>query len=82
LKELRLEPKSAGARKMMPRINVLLTTNLTLAGTELVFVDGSRMRNDFGNVVTNVADADLAGKFSLEVPPDFKLVEPMKGRKR
>ena len=79
LTELRLEPKSAGARKLMPRINVLLQTNLTLAGTELVFVDGSRMRNDFANVRTN---ADVAGKFNLDVPADLKLVEPMKGRKR
>ena len=79
LVELHLEPKSAGARKMMPRINVLLQTNLTLAGTELVFVDGSRMRNEFVNVRTN---AEVAGKFNLDVPTDFKLVEPMKGRKR
>jgi hypothetical protein len=82
LVELHLQPRSAGARKMMPRINVLLKTNLALAGTELVFVDGSRMRNDFGNVVTNVANAEMAGKFNLDVPADFKLVEPMKGRKR
>jgi outer membrane lipoprotein-sorting protein len=79
LVELHLEPKSVGARKMMPRINVLLTTNLALAGTELVFVDGSRMRNEFVNVRTNV---EVAGRFSLEVPADFKVVEPMKGRKR
>ena len=79
LMELQLEPRSAGARKMMPRINVLLQTNLTLAGTELVFVDGSRMRNDFINVRTNT---EVAGKFNLEVPAYFKLVEPMKGRKR
>jgi outer membrane lipoprotein-sorting protein len=58
---------------------VLLTTNLALAGTELVFVDGSRMRNEFVNVRTNV---EVAGRFSLEVPADFKVVEPMKGRKR
>ena len=79
LVELHLQPKSLGARKMMPRINVLLTTNLTLAGTELLFVDGSRMRNDFVNVRTN---AEFTGKFSLDVPADFKVVEPMKGRKR
>lgn len=77
LVRLHLEPKSLGARKMMPRINVLLHTNLTLAGTELVFIDGSRMRNDFRSVQTN---ADTSGKFDLNVPSDFKLVEPMKGR--
>ena len=77
LVQLHLEPKSLGARKMMPRINVLLHTNLTLAGTELVFIDGSRMRNDFRSVQTN---PDTSGKFDLNVPSDFKLVEPMKGK--
>lgn len=77
--ELALQPKSVGARKMMPQINVLLQTNLTLAGTELVFADGSTMRNDFRNVRTN---ASVNGKFDLTVPADFKLVEPLKsGRK-
>jgi len=79
LMELHLQPKSLGARKLMPRINVLLATNLTLAGTELVFVDGSRMRNEFRNVRTNV---DTSGKFDLRVPPDFQVVEPMKGKAR
>ena len=77
--ELNLQPKSAGARKLMPQINLLLTTNLLLAGTELVFADGSRMRNEFGNARTNV---DVAGRFNLTIPPEFKLVEPMKGKAR
>jgi outer membrane lipoprotein-sorting protein len=79
LVQVELEPKSVGARKMMPRIHVFLSTNLTLAGTELVFMDGSRMRNDFRHVRTN---ADVAGRFDLRVPPDFKMVEPLReGRK-
>jgi len=79
LYELALQPRSAGARKMMPRINIFISTDSTLAGTELVFVDGSSMRNDFQNVRTN---ATVQGKFDLTIPPDFKLVEPMKaGRK-
>ena len=64
---------------MMPRINVRLNPDLTLAGTELVFVDGSLMRNDFRNVQTN---ADVIGRFSLEIPPGFTLVEPMKKGRR
>lgn len=76
LHELHLQPRSAGARKLMPRIHVILNTNLNLAGTELVFVDGSRMRNDFRSVETN---ANASGKFDLAIPPDFQLVEPMKG---
>jgi outer membrane lipoprotein-sorting protein len=79
LYELTLQPRSVGARKIMPQIKVFISTNSTLAGTELVFVDGSSMRNDFQNVGTN---APVAGKFDLSIPPDFKLVEPMKaGRK-
>jgi outer membrane lipoprotein-sorting protein len=76
---LELEPKSPGARKMMPRIHVLLGPDLALAGTELVFADGSTMRNDFRNIRTNV---DVAGRFELNVPPGFKLVEPLKERAR
>jgi outer membrane lipoprotein-sorting protein len=76
---LELQPKSPGARKLMPQISVRLHADLTLAGTELVFADGSRMRNDFRNVQTN---ADVTAKFSLEVPPGFTLVEPMKKGKQ
>lgn len=79
LVQLELEPKSAGARKMMPRINVLLSSNLTLAGTELVFIDGSRMRNEFRNPQAN---ADMAGRFEFDVPPDFKVVELLRERRK
>lgn len=77
--QVQLEPTSAGARKMMPRIHLIISTNLTLAGTELVFVDGSRMRNEFVNVRTNV---DVGDKFEITVPEGFKVVEPMKGAGR
>lgn len=79
LYELALQPRSVGARKMMPQIDVFISTNLSLAGTELVFVDGSTMRNDFRNVQTN---ADIAGKFDLTVPANYKLVEPMKAARK
>ena len=79
LYDLALQPKSAGARKMMPEIDVFISTDLSLAGTELRFVDGSSMRNDFRNVQTN---ADVAGKFDLNLPPDYKLVEPMKAARK
>jgi outer membrane lipoprotein-sorting protein len=75
LYELALQPRSVGARKMMPQINVLISTNSTLAGTELVFVDGSTMRNDFQNIRTNVS---VERKFDLTIPPEYKLVEPLK----
>lgn len=79
LYQLALQPRSTGARKMMPRINIFLTLEATLAGTELVFVDGSTMRNDFRDVRTNVP---IEGRFELTLPPDFKLVEPLKAGKK
>ena len=52
--QLALQPKSVFARRMMPELNIgLATNNFSLASTELVFVDGSRMRNEFTNAVLN-----------------------------
>jgi outer membrane lipoprotein-sorting protein len=75
--QLALQPKSAFARKMMNEIRVGLATNaFELMGTELVFVDGSRMRNDFTNSVINPA---FDGKmFDWKSGPDFKVTEPLK----
>jgi outer membrane lipoprotein-sorting protein len=72
---LALQPRSAAARQIMPELRLSLTTNdFSLAGTELVFVDGSRMRNDFTNAVANpVLDEGL---FQWKPPPDFKVTEP------
>lgn len=79
LYKLALQPKAAGARRMMPQINLYVGTNSTLEGTELVFMDGSTMRNDFRNVRTNLP---LEGKFDLTLPGDFKLVEPLKSQRK
>jgi outer membrane lipoprotein-sorting protein len=70
-----LEPRRAAAREIMPELRVFLATNdFALAGTELVFVDGSRMRNDFTNAVVN---APLDEKmFQWQAPADFKVTEP------
>jgi outer membrane lipoprotein-sorting protein len=70
-----LQPRSAAARQIMPELRVSLTTNdFSLATTELVFVDGSRMRNDFTNAVANaVLDENL---FQWKPPADFKVTEP------
>src|SRR6267142_1327491 len=52
--QMSLSPKSPFARRMMPELCIGLATNdFSLASTELVFVDGSRMRNDFTNSVMN-----------------------------
>jgi len=70
-----LQPRSAAARQLMPELRVSLTAgDFSLAATELVFVDGSRMRNDFTNAVANaVLDEAL---FQWKPPPDFKVTEP------
>jgi outer membrane lipoprotein-sorting protein len=70
-----LHPRSAAARQIMPELRVSLATHdFSLAATELVFVDGSRMRNDFTNVVANAPlDQNL---FQWQPPPDFKVTEP------
>ena len=75
--QMSLQPKSTFARRMMPELRIGLATNdFSLASTELVFVDGSRMRNDFTNAVLNpVLDEKL---FEWRPPSDFKIVEPFK----
>jgi outer membrane lipoprotein-sorting protein len=76
---LALEPKSAAARRMMPRITIdFATNNFALAATELLFGDGSVMRNDFQNGQTNPAIAPSL--FAPPIDPAFKVVEPMAGK--
>jgi len=74
-----LQPKSAAARRMMPQITIDFDTlNHALLGTELHFADGSTMRNDFNNAVLNPTfDPQM---FSPQIPPDYKVVEPLKKR--
>jgi outer membrane lipoprotein-sorting protein len=74
--QLTLQPKSAFARKMMSEIRVGLATNtFELASTELVFADGSRMRNDFTSGVLNPAfDENI---FDWKPEADFKVTEPL-----
>jgi outer membrane lipoprotein-sorting protein len=70
-----LQPKSAFARQMMPELRLRLATNdFSLAGTELMFVDGSSMRSDFTNAVVNPPlDSSL---FRWTPPADFKITSP------
>ena len=70
-----LQPRSAGARQIMPELRISLATNdFSLAATELVFVDGSRMKNNFAHEVINGAlDENL---FDWKPPADFKVTEP------
>lgn len=79
--ELVLEPRSAGARKMMPEIRIAFgIADRHLWTTELVFADGSTMRNDFTGQVLNPEIAP--DTFAAEIPADFTQVEPMAESKR
>ena len=70
-----LQPRSAAARQVMPELRVSLTTSdFSLARTEMVFVDGSRMQNDFTNAVANAVLDE--GLFQWKPPADFKVTEP------
>jgi outer membrane lipoprotein-sorting protein len=75
--EMTLQPKSASARKFMSEVVIGFHTNdFAIAVTEMKFADGSTMRNDFTNVVLNPPlDPAL---FEEKLPPDFKLVEPLR----
>jgi outer membrane lipoprotein-sorting protein len=77
--QLNLEPRSTGARRMMPQIRIALDMQTSaLLSTELQFADGSTMRNDFKNPQQNPAiDPAL---FSPESPGDYSVIEPMKKR--
>ena len=73
--QLALQPASAFARRMMSEIRIGLATNdFSLTSTELVIVDGSRMRTDFTNCVLNPAFDDKV--FDWEPGPDFTITEP------
>ncbi|MGZ4975275.1 MAG: LolA family protein [Limisphaerales bacterium] len=77
--QLVLQPKSVAARRMMPQIEVDFDTKENLLrGTELQFADGSTMRNDFSNIVTN-PNIDMQ-MFSPPIPENYKVTEPMKHR--
>ncbi|HXF09250.1 MAG TPA: outer-membrane lipoprotein carrier protein LolA [Desulfuromonadaceae bacterium] len=72
---LRLQPKSAAARQMLPEMKIGLQTNdFSLANTELMFVDGSTMRNDFTNAVLNPSLDKTV--FEWKPPADFQVARP------
>jgi outer membrane lipoprotein-sorting protein len=75
--QLALQPRNAAVRQMMTELRITLATNdFSLLSTELVFVDGSRMRSDYTNAVLNAPlDKNL---FEWQPPPDYKMVEPLK----
>jgi outer membrane lipoprotein-sorting protein len=75
--EIRLQPRSARARKFMSEISVGFYTNdFSPASTELRFSDGSTLRNDFTGGALNPPLAP--GLFEVKPDPDFTVVEPLK----
>jgi outer membrane lipoprotein-sorting protein len=75
--QMTLQPRSPDARKFIGRVVVGFHTNdFLIAVTEMKFADGSKLHNDFSNVITN---APIEAKlFSPELPPEFSVVEPLK----
>lgn len=72
---VRLAPRSASARRFLKEIRLTLRrADRTLAANELVFADGSTLRNDFTNAVANPPVAP--GLFEPALPEDFTIVEP------
>ena len=74
---LTLQPKSAGARRMMPLLKIAFTTNdFSLRATESQFADGSTLRNDFTNPRLNLKLEEVL--FTPTIESDYQVVEPLK----
>jgi outer membrane lipoprotein-sorting protein len=75
--QVKLQPRSASARKFISEIIIGFHTNdFAIAMTEMQFADGSRLRNDFTNVVLNPAIPPE--KFEAVLAPDIRVVEPLR----
>lgn len=74
---LSLEPKNVAARRILTQIQVGFRTNdFSLASTEMNFIDGSSLRNDFTNAVVNPQLATSV--FEATFDPDYTVVEPLR----
>ena len=72
-----LQPKSAGARRMMPLLKIAFGTNdFSLRATELQFADGSTLRNDFTNPRLNLKLEESL--FTPKIESGYQVVEPLK----
>jgi outer membrane lipoprotein-sorting protein len=72
-----LQPRSEAARKFIGQIVIGFRTNdFTIAATEMKFADGSKLHNDFTNVVLN--QPIEAKMFEADLPPDYTISEPLK----
>jgi outer membrane lipoprotein-sorting protein len=75
--QMTLQPRSETARKFIGQVVIAFRTNdFTIAATEMKFADGSKLRNDFTNLVLN---QPIESKlFEAELPADYTVVEPLK----
>jgi outer membrane lipoprotein-sorting protein len=75
--QMTLQPRSSDARKFIGEVVIGFHTNdFTIAATEMKIADGSKLRNDFTNVVVNQPlEAKL---FEADWPADYIVVEPLK----
>jgi outer membrane lipoprotein-sorting protein len=79
--ELRLEPRSSAARRLMPEIRLGFgMRDQRLRMTELRFADGSTLRNDFTGAVLNAAVDDAV--FDPVIDTDFQVSEPLRPASR
>lgn len=75
--QMTLQPRSEAARKFIGQIVIGFRTNdFTIAITEMKFADGSKLHNDFTNVVLN--QPIEAKMFEADLPADYTVVEPLK----
>ena len=57
--QMTLQPRSEAARKFIGQVVIAFRTNdFTIAATEMKFADGSKLHNDFTNVVLNAPVAE------------------------
>lgn len=75
--EVTLRPNSNAARRFIAEVRVAVGTgDGSLRATELVFADGSRMRNDFREPQRNPVVEEA--RFEPPIEPGFLVTEPLK----
>ena len=72
-----VRPSSSAARRLLEKVHLEVSSeDFTLTVTELVFPDGSSMRNQFSGHQLN-PDLD-DGLFRVDLGEDYQMVEPLK----
>jgi len=73
--EVALEPRSPGTRNLLVEVRIVFATNtLSLLSTEMVFANGSLLRNEFKN---QVVDETLPPEtFNTTIPEGFRQAQP------